>query len=106
MLTEVASSIMAASLPISQGPKLSPRSQLRSIVVMMVVRFGLMDLGLSGPWLVAKSYCQKSLPGSGVDRADRVSGDISIPERLDVEIKIRDSAPAIGQGAQQLCEFS
>jgi hypothetical protein len=27
----VASSIMAASLPISQAPKLSPRSQLRSI---------------------------------------------------------------------------
>jgi hypothetical protein len=27
---------MAASLPISHGPKLSPRSQLRSMVVMSV----------------------------------------------------------------------
>src|SRR5258707_2954808 len=34
MLTEVASSIMAASLPISHAPNPSPRSQLRSIVVM------------------------------------------------------------------------
>jgi hypothetical protein len=30
---------MAASLPISHGPKLSPRSQLRSMVVMVFVRF-------------------------------------------------------------------
>src|SRR4051812_50106043 len=33
-LTELASSIMAASLPISHAPKPSPRSQLRSIVFM------------------------------------------------------------------------
>ena len=36
ILTDVASSIMAASLPISQAPNPSPKSQLRSMVVMLV----------------------------------------------------------------------
>src|SRR6185312_6332697 len=44
MLTEVASSIIAASLPIGQTPKLSPRSQLRSIAMVScsVVEMGVL----------------------------------------------------------------
>src|ERR1700744_1268719 len=92
-LTEVASSIIAASLPISQGPKLSPRSQLRSIVVMMRVR-----LRVDG------SVRCRDMPGVGVDGADGAAGDVGILQRFEVEIKVFDIAQPVGQGADQLHE--
>src|ERR1700753_3032809 len=91
-LTEVARSIMAASLPISHAPNPSPRSQLRSIVVMMATRLR--------EWLVWSVLCcyRCDLPGCRVDGADRAARDISILQRFDVELKILDVAQLIGQG--------
>src|SRR5207302_10117124 len=68
---------------------------LRSIVVMMIVRLASVDL---------IGYCQVLLPSPRIDRVNGVSGDISMPQRLDVEIKILVSAQAVGQGAQPFCE--
>src|SRR5882724_7387482 len=82
MLTEVASSIMAASLPISHAPNPSPRSQLRSMLVMVLVL--LVRSGNIG--------CRSHLPGRRIDRADGVAGDIGIAERLEVEIEVFDPA--------------
>src|SRR5258705_8928334 len=97
MLTEVASSIMAASLPISHAPNPSPRSQLRSIVVMSMSRCA------SGSMLILRQRIRRrNLPCSGVDRADGGAGDISILQRLDVEIESLDRPDAVGQAAQQL----
>src|ERR1700675_4278356 len=89
MLTEVASSIMAASLPISHGPKLSARSQLRSLVVMSVpLREWIFRSALQS--VLRQRIRGRRLPGSGVDRADGAAGDVSISQCLDVEIKILD----------------
>src|SRR5271166_5640028 len=94
MLTEVASSIMASSLPITQGPKLSPRSQLRSMLLMLFAfsRF---------PPLILNRW----VPGVGVDRTDGVARDIRVMQRLDVELRAFEAAQAIRQGAQQLRKF-
>src|ERR1700694_4132422 len=82
-LTEVASSIMAASLPISQAPKPSPRSQLRSMVVMLFSVFEFVLPGL----VLRPRVRRRNLPRSGVDSADGSAGDVRILQRLDVEIK-------------------
>ena len=42
-----------------------------------------------------------NLPRFGIDGADGGAGDVSILQRLDVEIKILDRTQAVGQGAQQ-----
>src|SRR5258705_5427979 len=89
-LTDVASSIIAASLPISQGPKLSPRSELRSTVFML---------------LLASFLSRRTLPRSRIDGTNRAAGDISIPQGLDVEVEIFNAAQPVGHGAQQLREF-
>src|SRR6266576_2282060 len=102
MLTEVASSIMAASLPISHAPNPSPRSQLRSIVVMSGVPLREWISGL----VLRQRICRRNLPCSGIDRADGGAGDISILQRLDVEIESIDWPDAIGQAAQQLRKFA
>ena len=39
----------------------------------------------------------RRLPRSGVDRADGAARDVSIPERLDVEVKILDGAEPVGR---------
>src|ERR1700704_4269144 len=93
MLTDVASSIMAASLPISHAPNPSPRSQLRSIVVMSVSP-------CASGLVLRQRICRRNLPRSGVDGADGAACNISILQRLDVEIKILDSPDAVGQGPQ------
>src|SRR3984893_16224829 len=99
-LTEVASSIMAASLPISHGPKLSPRSQLRSMVVMSVpLREWIFRWSLQS--FLRQRVRGRRLPRPGVDRADGAARDVSISECLDVEIEIIDGAEPVGQGAQQ-----
>src|SRR5258707_13703910 len=74
MLTEVASSIMAASLPISHAPNPSPRSQLRAILVMMLLRFRGVDFGV----LVRSRYIGERghLPGRRIDGAHGVAGDV------------------------------
>src|SRR6516225_378747 len=95
MLTELASSIIAASLPISQGPKLSPRSQFRSMVV----------IGVSVQFLIRCQYICLGVPGPDVDRADRTARDISISKCLHVEFDPVDRAKAIGQGAQEPGDF-
>src|ERR1700732_2770614 len=105
MLTEVASSIIAASLPISHGPKLSPRSQLRSMVVVMMI--GPLVSGSSGLSVRPNDVRRRcDVPGRGIDGADGVAGDIGIMQRLDVEIKAFDVAQPVGQGAQQFPEFA
>src|SRR5260221_5135547 len=102
MLTEVASSIMAASLPISQAPNPSPRSQLRSMVFIWMSSFWGGDL-LSVRCQHIRAGC--NLPGDGVDGAHRAAGDISILQRLNVEIKALNGAQTVGQGAQRLPIF-
>src|SRR5689334_16586614 len=92
-LTELASSIMAASLPISHAPKPSPRSQLRSIVFMVALR------SLCRLWL------RRHLPGPGIHGAHRIAGDVGIAERLDVERDAVGGAQAIRQVADQLREL-
>src|SRR3954462_4265457 len=88
-LTEVASSIMAASLPISQGPKLSPRSQFRSIVIMSCPLL----------WIDVELILNLSLPGPRVERVDGRARNISTLQRLDIENGILQVANAVGQGA-------
>src|SRR3954471_16102153 len=103
-LTEVASSIMAASLPISQGPKLSPRSQLRSTVFMLLLASGFFEHDLFGkpvPTFPDHALSRKILPGPGIDGVDRTAGDISIPQGLDVEVEIINAAQPVGQGVQE-----
>src|SRR6202040_1057908 len=107
-LTEVASSIMAASWPISHGPKLSPRSQLRSMVVMSVPLR--VDLWLISSVKLVGSVLRQCirrwrLPGPDVDGADGAAGDVSISERLDVEFKTVDRTEPVRQGAQKLRQF-
>src|SRR3954469_16400821 len=85
MLTDVASSIMAASLPISHGPKLSPRSQFRSMVMMA-----------SG--FVGKLILEFTLPCPRVHRTDGGARDIGALQRIQIEngsLKIGDP---VGQG--------
>src|SRR6266404_8351936 len=54
-------------------------------------------------WLVLRQrICRWDLPCSGIDRADGSASDISILQRLDVEIESLDRPDAIGQAAQQL----
>src|SRR6185437_15056306 len=99
-LTLVASSIISASWPISQGPKLSPRSQLRSMVFISTAsRSGLV---IGSCHLVLASA---RLPRIGVDGADGSAGDIRILQRFDVEFKVFDLAEPLGQGAQQFGEL-
>src|SRR5258708_15550911 len=43
----------------------------------------------------------RRLPRPGVDRADGAARDVSISERLDVEIEILDGAEPVGEAAQQ-----
>src|ERR1700683_309842 len=99
---------MAASLPISHGPKLSPRSQLRSMVVMSVpLRAWIFGWSLQ---LVSESVRRQRirrwrLPGPDVDGTDGAAGDVSISERLDVELKTVDRTQPVGQGAQKLRQF-
>src|ERR1700677_2954964 len=47
-----------------------------------------------------------NMPRLGVDGADGSACDVSIPQRLDVEIKVLDGAQPVGQGAQQLGKLS
>src|SRR5690348_2086873 len=96
MLTLVASSIISASWPITQGPKLSPRSQLRSTVFI-----GLASLQVS-LWVLGQ---RASLPGLGIDRTDGAARNIGSLQRLDVELNAFDSVEAVRQGAQQLREL-
>ena len=97
-----ASSIIAASLPISHAPNLSPRSQLRSTVFMLWSAFRYcIDCSF-------RTRCFGQLyrePGSGIDGADRTARDISIVQRIDVEINIYDSPQPVGQGAQPINNF-
>src|SRR3954452_14108181 len=95
MLTEVARSIMAASLPISQGPKLSPRSQFRSIVMMSCPLL----------WIDVDLVLNLSLPRPRVEGVDRRARDVGILQRLDIKHDILRVVNAVGQGAQQLGEF-
>src|SRR5436305_1590360 len=94
-LTELARSIIAASLPISHAPKPSPRSQLRSIVFMAALRL----------WSSCGLRLRRDLPRPGIDGADRMARHIGIAERFDVERDSVRGAQAIGQGAHQLYEF-
>src|SRR5206468_11002123 len=89
-LTELASSIIAASLPISHAPKPSPRSQLRSIVFMVALRL----------WWSCGLRLLRDLPRPGIHRADRMARDVGIAERFDVERDGVGGAQAIGQGAE------
>src|SRR6266566_2200619 len=99
IFTDVASSVMAASLPISHAPNPSPRSQLRSIVVMMIG-----PLPVSGSLVrLVRPRCvrrRRNLPCPGIDGADGAAGNISISERVDVETGIVDGAQPVWQGAQ------
>src|SRR6202022_2519196 len=49
---------------------------------------------------------RRNLPGPGVDGADGGAGDVSIMQRLEVEIKTLDGAEPFGQTAQQSCELA
>src|SRR5258708_15660599 len=107
MLTEVASSIMAASLPISHAPNPSPRSQFRSIVMMSC------PLSVSGSLLVVRPLLwrlcvrrRRGLPRSGVNGADGGTGNVSTSKHLEVEVRILDVPEAVGQVAQQLRELA
>src|SRR3954453_11522589 len=95
-LTELASSIMAASLPISHAPKPSPRSQLRSTVFMGA--------------LPSRSSCRlrlrHDLPGPGVHSAHRIARNVGIAERLDVDLDGVGGAQAIGQAPDHLRELA
>src|SRR2546423_1439387 len=94
IFTDVARSIMAASLPISQAPNPSPRSQLRSMVVMLcpLARAHRLVRSQRVGW-------RRYLPCSGVDGTDGGARDVSITESLDVEIKLVHRTEPIGQGA-------
>ena len=58
-------------------------------------------------WLILRQrICRWNLPCSGIDGADGAAGDISILQRLDVEIESLDRPDAIGQATQQLCKLA
>src|ERR1700684_2925827 len=85
--TEVATSIIAASLPICHTPKDSPRSLFRSTVFM------LLSVLLVGRKIIpALALCarQWNLPCPGVYRTDGDAGDIGFLQRFDIEIKALD----------------
>src|SRR5271154_2688957 len=102
MLTEVARSIMAASLPICHAPKPSPRSQLRSIFILSCpLAVGRVFDGGSVSVVYRRTCRRWTLPCPGVNSVDRGASDVSILQRFDVEFKIFDVAKTVGQGAQQ-----
>ena len=46
------------------------------------------------------------MPSGSIDGVDGVAGDVGIMQRVDVEIKVFDSAQPVGQGAQQFGELA
>ncbi len=59
---------------------------------------------LSSPGLPCRPSA--GVPGSGIDRADGVAGDIGIVQRLDVEIDVPIARSRSGKAAQQLRKFA
>src|SRR3954462_13864900 len=102
MLTEVASSIIAASLPISHGPKLSPRSQFRSMVVM--VSCPVDERMIHSVWR-RRLGRHGSLPRLYVECIDCGAGDVCALQRIEIEYGGMRVVDPVRQRAQQFGEL-
>src|ERR1700730_9759932 len=62
---------------------------------------------MSGSWLVwSKLGSRSNLPCCGIDGTNGGAGDVSIMQRLNVEIKAFDIVQPVGQGTQKFREMA